>query len=77
MAGFAELDALYAVVDGEAIPAPPETWSSEAPSAADLESDFGKLYSGIQAAVAHDDPESVVYNLNQASTVLGFAQFSE
>jgi iron uptake system component EfeO len=76
-AGFAKLDTLYAQVDGEAIPTPPDTWSSESPSAADLETDFGKLYTGIQAAVAHDAPDSVVYNMNQAATILGFAQFSE
>jgi iron uptake system component EfeO len=76
-AGFAKLDTLYAQVSGEAIPPPPDTWSSESPSAADLETDFGKLYTGIQAAVAHDAPDSVVYNMNQAATILGFAQFTE
>jgi iron uptake system component EfeO len=76
-AGFAKLDALYAQVQGEAIPKPPATWSSESPSAADLDSDFGKLYSGIQAAVAMDSPDSVVVNMNQAATAMGFDQFSE
>ncbi len=76
MAGFATLDALYSQTQGEAIPTPPDSWSAENPSAADLATDFGKLYSGIQAAVAHDDPNSVVYNMNQAATIFGFAQFT-
>ena len=76
-AGFAKLDALYSQVQGEAIPQPPASWSSEDPSAADLASDFGKLYSGVQAAVAMDAPDSVVVNMNQAATIMGFDQFTE
>jgi iron uptake system component EfeO len=76
-AGFAKLDQLYARVDGEAIPTPPATWSSESPSAADLDSDFGKLYTGIQAAVSMDSEDSVVVNMNHAATAMGFDQFSE
>jgi iron uptake system component EfeO len=76
-AGFERLDALYSQVQGEAIPTPPDTWSSEQPSAADLQTDFGKLYTGIQAEVAHDSPDSIVFNMNQAATIFGFDQFSE
>lgn len=77
MAGFATLEALYAETSGEAIPQPPDSWSAENPSDADLATDFGKLYSSIHAAVAHDDPNSIVYNMNQAATIFGFDQFSE
>jgi iron uptake system component EfeO len=76
-AGFSRLEALYAQVQGEAIPTPPADWSSESPSAEDLQSDFGKLYSGIQAAVAMDSPDSVVVNMNQAASAMGFDRFSE
>ena len=76
-AGLAKLDELYAQVNGEAIPTPPATWSSESPSAADLESDFGRLYTGIQAAVAMDSADSVVVNMNHAATVMGFDRFAE
>jgi len=75
-AALAKLDALYAQVEGDAIPTPPATWSSEAPSAADLDSDFGRLYSGIQAAVSSNDPDSVVVNMNRAASVMGFEQFA-
>ena len=76
-AGFSKLDALYAQVSGDAIPTPPATWSSESPSAADLDSDFGKLYSGIQAAVSMDSEDSVVVNMNHALTAMGFDQPSQ
>jgi len=76
-AGFATLSDLYAQTPGEAIPPPPDTWSAENPSEADLTTDFGRLYSGIHAAVAHDDPSSVVYNMNQAAAIFGFEQFGE
>jgi iron uptake system component EfeO len=75
-AEFAKLDALYAQVEGDAIPTPPATWSSEAPSTADLDSDFGRLYSGIRAAVSSDDPDSVVVNMNRAASVMGFDEFA-
>jgi iron uptake system component EfeO len=75
-AALAKLDALYAQVEGDAIPTPPATWSSEAPSAADLDSDFGRLYSGIRAAVSSDDPDSVVVNMNRAANVMGFDEFA-
>ena len=76
-AGFAKLDQLYAQVDGEAIPKPPATWSSESPSAADLDSDFGKLYEGVQTAVSMDSEDSVVVNMNHALTAMGFDQPSQ
>ncbi|HEX3777526.1 MAG TPA: imelysin family protein [Polyangiaceae bacterium] len=76
-AGFAKLDTLYSQVQGEAIPQPPDSWSSENPSAADLDSDFGKLYSGVQAAVSMDSRDSVVVQMNYAATILGFMQFTE
>lgn len=75
-AALAKLDALYAQVEGNAIPTPPATWSSEAPSTADLDSDFGRLYSGIRTAVSTDDPDSVVVNMNRAASVMGFEQFA-
>jgi len=77
MAGFSTLDDLYSQTQGEAIPTPPDSWSAENPSALDLATDFGKLYAGIHAAVAHDDPNSIVYNMNQAATLFGFDQFNE
>jgi iron uptake system component EfeO len=71
-AGFDSLAETYASVSGEAVPAPPPTWSSESPSPGDLATPFGKLYSGVDAAVDPNDAESIVAQMNDAGAVLGF-----
>jgi iron uptake system component EfeO len=77
LAGFAELDALYGAVEGDAIPQPPATWSSENPSAEDLASPFGKLYIGVRTAVDPATDGSVVDQMNKAATLMGFPPFEE
>ncbi len=73
LAGFGRLDAAYSMVQGEAIPAPPATWSAEMPSAADLMTPFGQLYASVSAQVDRTKPDSVVAKLDSAGTLLGFA----
>jgi iron uptake system component EfeO len=73
LAGFGRLDAAYSMVQGEAIPAPPPTWSAEMPSAADLMTPFGQLYASVSAQVDRTKPDSVVAKLDTAGTLLGFA----
>jgi iron uptake system component EfeO len=73
LAGFGRLDAAYGLVQGEAIPAPPATWSAEAPSAADLMTPFGQLYASVTAQVDRTKTDSVVSKLDTAGTLLGFA----
>jgi len=71
-AGLASLDAAYKAVPGDAIPEPPATWSAEAPSAADLQTPFGKLYTAV---LKQSDPvasDSVVAKLDAAGLLLGF-----
>jgi iron uptake system component EfeO len=74
-AGFAKLQALYDGVQGDAIPQPPDTWSSENPTATDQATPFGMLYEGVHAAVDPNEPGSVVAEMNQAAVLLGFPQF--
>jgi iron uptake system component EfeO len=69
---FDKLDAAYAAVTGEAIPAPPATWSAESPSATDLDSPFGKLYTTVKTATDPTQEASVVDEMNDASTLLGY-----
>jgi iron uptake system component EfeO len=71
-AGFAKLDALYSAVQGDFIPQPPATWSSENPSAEDLATPFGMLYSGVREAVDPNRAGSIVDQLNQAAVLMGF-----
>jgi len=73
--GFDKLDTLYSAVDGDAIPAPPATWSAESPSASDLKSPFGKLYAGVSAAVDPTSDGAIVFDMNEAASLLGFPLF--
>jgi iron uptake system component EfeO len=75
--GFASLRTTYAAFPGDAIPQPPPTWSSQNPTAADLQSDFGKLFTAIQVAVDPAKEGSIVSEMNRAATILGFPQFVE
>ncbi len=68
---------LYKGYTGDAVPQPPETWSSDAPTAADLATPFGKLWSSVHAAVDPTKPGSVVSDMNTVAKVLGFPQFVE
>lgn len=74
--GFAALDAAYGAVTGPAIPEPPATWSAEMPSAKDLETPFGRLYSSVHAAVDPASSDSVVAQMNDAAALLGFPEFA-
>jgi len=69
--GFADLQALYATIDGDAIPQPPATWSAVHPTAADLQTPFGQLYSGVVAAVDPNTPGSIVWEMNAAAGLIG------
>ena len=71
-AGFATLAQTYGQVQGDAVPQPPPTWSTVSPSAADLASPFGKLYSQVRTAVDPNTDGTVVFEMNDAATVLGF-----
>ncbi len=74
-AGFAELDHAYGRVSGDSIPQPPATWSAEMPSPADLHTPFGQLYTVVDTAVDPNAKGSVVGEMNDAASVLGFPEF--
>lgn len=71
MKGFDDLEAVYDTVDGDAFPAPPATWSAENPTAADLETPFGKLYTAVTNAVDPSREGSIVHEMQHAGEVLG------
>ncbi len=56
---------------GDAIPVPPETWSSENPRDEDLETPFGRLFSAVQDAVDPNRKGSVVDEMSRAAKMLG------
>jgi iron uptake system component EfeO len=71
-AGFTKLNTAYSQITGDAFPPVPATWSSENPSAADLATPFGQLYSQVLAAVDPNTDGTVVYEMNAVATLLGF-----
>lgn len=73
--GFETLDTAYTAPTGDAIPAPPETWSSATPSEADLKTPFGELFTAVSTAVDPERDGSVVDEMNDAAGALGFPQF--
>jgi iron uptake system component EfeO len=74
-AGFAALAQAYAAVPGDAIPAPPATWSAESPSAIDLATPFGRLYTSVNAAVDPSVADSAAAQLEVAAGLLGLEAF--
>ena len=74
-AGFAALQAQYDLIQGDAIPQPPGTWSSVNPTTADLATPFGMLYEGVHQAVDPNQSGSIVAEMNAAAVLLGFSQF--
>jgi iron uptake system component EfeO len=75
--GLGTLDSLYGMVSGDAIPAPPATWSAEDPSAADLQTPFGTLYVGIHDAVSPTKAGSLVNHMNDGANLLGIPGFTQ
>lgn len=76
-AGFQKLNDAYSQVQGDAIPAVPPTWSSEQPSASDLQTPFGQLYSRVHDAVDPNTDGSIVFEMNAVATLLGFPTFTQ
>lgn len=69
--GFARLQAVYDSVQGDAFPPPPESWSAEDPSEADLATPFGQLYLAVQHEVDPMVDGSVVSEMDAAGNLLG------
>jgi len=74
---FTELAAAYATISGDAFPTVPTTWSSENPTASDLQTPFGQLYSKVLAAVDPNTSGTIVYEMNAVATMLGFPTFTQ
>lgn len=72
LAGFETLEVAYAMVQGDAFPLPPSTWSSENPSPQDLATPFGELYKTVDDAADPNNEASIVTQMNLAADLLGF-----
>jgi len=78
-AGFDQLKSLYDsdTFQGVAFPQPPDGWSDEDPSQADLQTPFGKLYTAVLGAVDPSKSDSVVSQMNDAAGLTGLPTFTE
>ena len=75
--GLSHLEDLYSATAGDALPPVPTTWSSDAPSATDLATPFGKMWDGVHIAVDPTTSGSIVFEMNEVADVLGFPEFKE
>lgn len=76
-AGFDRVRAAYDGIDGDAIPAVPETWNPDDPSEADLATEYGQLW---QLLREESDPEvagSLVERMTAAADLLGIPQIPD
>ncbi|MFZ5444432.1 MAG: EfeM/EfeO family lipoprotein [Myxococcota bacterium] len=76
LAGLARVKAAYDAQAGEALPTPPASWSSVSPSAADLESPFGRLYTVIEAETKHTG-DALVASMLAAASALGIPELPQ
>lgn len=69
--GFDNLNTIYETVTGDAIPQPPDDWSSESPTTANLATPFGQLYSAVNDAVDPNTSGSVVDEMTKTAKAVG------
>lgn len=74
VAGFARVQAAYDDLDGDAIPAVPATWNEETPSADDLATPYGLLFTLLSTEADPDNADSLVSAMNAAADLLGIPQ---
>ncbi len=77
LAGFARVDAAYAALAGEAIPTVPSTWNPDAPSAEDLATGYGQLWTLLSFEADPTQEGSLVGAMLAAADLLGIPQIPE
>jgi iron uptake system component EfeO len=79
LAGFAQLEAAYALLPGDGMPAlpgpcPPACWSAVDPSPSAADSHFGKLFTATSAASDPTQPSSLAGAMAAAAGAMGIAE---
>lgn len=72
--GFERLEDAYAALPGDALPPVPDMWSSEDPTAAQLETPFGQLFSLVQRESDDTVEGSLVRSMAEAADLLGIPE---
>jgi iron uptake system component EfeO len=77
-ASFDDLQTVYnsSQYAGVAFPKPPADWSDVSPTAADLMTTFGQLYTAVANTVDPTNPNSTVSEMNDAATLCGLPPFT-
>ena len=70
-AGFAELEASYANISGDALPPIPAGWSSTSPTPEMLATPFGKLFVVVEKHADTEHEASIVASMTKGATLLG------
>ncbi len=76
-AGFARVEAAYDAIGGDAIPAVPATWNPDAPSAEDLTTPYGELWTLLSTEADPTIAGSLVERMTAAADTLGIPQLPE
>jgi iron uptake system component EfeO len=75
--GFDRADALLDSIDGDAIPLPPSSWNPDAPSADDLQTDYGRLHAFFAKETDVDDDDSFVAAFAAGADLLGIPRLPD
>lgn len=70
-AGFARLEALYGASAGDALPAVPDGFNPDAPTAADLSTPYGMIFQGLSAEADPAMATSLVSKMTEAADLIG------
>jgi iron uptake system component EfeO len=71
LAGFARVSALYAGVNGDALPPVPAGFDSKAPTTDQLATPYGKIFAGLSTESDASNSASLVSRMSAAADLLG------
>lgn len=75
--GFDRAEAVLQGIDGDAIPLPPPSWNPDAPTDADLQTDYGRLHAFFAQETDVDDDDSFVAAFARGADLLGIPRLPE
>ncbi|AUX42896.1 hypothetical protein SOCE26_043340 [Sorangium cellulosum] len=73
LAGFSRLTSAYDAIEGDALPPVPDDWSDETPTAEQLATPFGELYTLVQRESDDATPGALAYEMTRSADLLGIA----
>jgi iron uptake system component EfeO len=76
-AGFERVGALYAAVTGDALPAVPADFNADSPTAAQLATPYGMIFTGLKVESDPTNPGSLVAKMTDAADKLGIPQLPQ